>query len=311
MNEPPLDPARWRHRARAAATAILDGFEHYFRDFRAISGRAHGHFERREWRAWQTDAVERLAVRERVIQSVALGLREMLGADLHEVELWRNIKYTFGSISARMPNLELAETFFNSVTRRIMGTIGVNRNLEFVWFGATILPGRDQPDHLRRYLRLTDTADVFRSILIDTAFNVPWASLEEDCRLLAAALEGELTCVWEAPEFESIEMLKTVFYRNKGAYLIGRIRRRNQVLPIVLPLLHANGGLQVDAALFSEEEASKVFSFTRAYFHVDADNPVEIVGFLKSIMPLKPIAELFTAIGWNKHGKTMLYRALY
>jgi isocitrate dehydrogenase kinase/phosphatase len=305
------EPTRHRHLARAASTAILDGFDHYFADFRAVSARAHGHFERREWQRWQSDAVDRLAVRERVVQSIAHGLREMLGADAQDVELWRTIKYTYGRLIARTPNLELAETFFNSVTRRIMGTVGINRNLEFVWFGATMLPGREQPDNLRRYVRITDTVEVFRSILADTPFTVPWASLEEDCRLLAEALERELTCVWEAPEFETIEMLRTVFYRNKGAYLIGRIRRRNQVLPIVLPLLNTDAGIQVDAALFSEEEASKVFSFTRAYFHVDAENPVEIVGFLKSIMPLKPIAELYTAIGWNKHGKTMLFRALY
>ena len=32
--------------------------------------------------------------------------------------------------------------------------------------------------------------------------------------------------------------------------------------------------------------------------------------FLKSIMPRKPIAELYIAIGYNKHGKTELYRDL-
>ncbi len=305
------DSTRFRQLARAASTAILDGFDHYFQAFRAISARAGTHFEQRAHHKWQADSRDRLALREQMVQSVALGLREMLGADAHDIELWRAIKYTYGRLIARIANLELAETFFNSVTRRILGTVGVNRNLEFVWFGATMLPGRDQLTHLRRYVRITDTLEVFRSILTDCTFGVPWASLEEDCALLTHALNRELSCVWEAPEFESIEVLRPVFYRNKGAYLIGRIRRRNQVLPLILPVLNTDAGLQVDAAIFSEEEASKVFSFTRAYFHVDADNPVEIVGFLKSIMPLKPIAEIYTAIGWNKHGKTMLYRALY
>ncbi len=67
----------------------------------------------------------------------------------------------------------------------------------------------------------------------------------------------------------------------------------------------------VDTVLLSEAEASVVFSFTRSYFHVDVDIPGDLVGFLKSILPLKPVAELYIAIGYNKHGKTERYRALY
>ncbi len=70
-------------------------------------------------------------------------------------------------------------------------------------------------------------------------------------------------------------------------------------------------GIVVDTVLLSEAEASVVFSFTRSYFHVDVDIPGDLVGFLKSILPLKPVAELYIAIGYNKHGKTERYRALY
>ncbi len=235
----------------------------------------------------------------------------MLGDAVDDVELWLAIKHNYATLIARSLNLELAETFFNSVTRRILGTVGVDQSIEFVWFGATMLPGRDQSDLLRRYVRTSSTQELFRIILADYALHAPYADAESDARLLAAALERELTGVWESPDFESMEILRPLFFRNKGAYIIGRIRKRNRVLPLILPLLNAESGIHVDAALFTEEEASKVFSFTRAYFHVDTDSPVEVVGFLKSIMPLKPIAELYTALGWNKHGKTMLYRSLY
>ena len=66
----------------------------------------------------------------------------------------------------------------------------------------------------------------------------------------------------------------------------------------------------VDAILFNENEVSIVFSFTRSYFHVDMERPHELVDFLKSIIPLKRRAELYIAIGFNKHGKTELYRDL-
>src|SRR5205085_1675025 len=65
-----------------------------------------------------------------------------------------------------------------------------------------------------------------------------------------------------------------------------------------------------DAVLLTEDEASVVFSYTRSYFLVDLERPYDLISFLKAIMPLKRPAELYTSIGYNKHGKTLLYRDL-
>ncbi len=306
-----LDPSRQRQLAWAASTAILEAFDHYLSQFTAISQRARQRFERCEWRAMQDDAVERLAVRDTAICGVVAGLNEMLGEQAANAELWLAIKHAYANLIARRRDPELAETYFNSVSRRILNTVGVNQRVEFVWFGATMLPGRDSTEMCRRYVKITSTVATIKEILSDYHHDAPYLDLEEDAIRVAAGLDNHLLAVWESPEFESIELLKAVFYRNKGAYLIGRVRRRNRVLPFILPLLHMEGGVIVDAALLSEDEASRVFSFTRSYFHVDAESPTGLVGFLKSLMPLKPIAELYTSLGYHKHGKTMLYRALY
>ena len=105
-------------------------------------------------------------------------------------------------------------------------------------------------------------------------------------------------------------MIPAVFYRNQGAYLVGRIRSGDQVMPLTLALHHEAGGIVVDAVLLTADEVSIIFSFTRSYFHVEVHRPRDLVMFLKSIMPRKPIAELYIAIGYNKHGKTELYRDL-
>ena len=107
-----------------------------------------------------------------------------------------------------------------------------------------------------------------------------------------------------------IDVVRSVFYRNKGAYLVGRVRRGGTVLPLVIPLLRAERGIVVDAVLLSPNEASIVFGFSWSYFRVDVPRPRELVEFLSSIMPLKRIDELYNAIGYNKHGKTELYRNL-
>ena len=299
-----------RNLAINAASAIHSAFDDYHNAFKAIARRAQQRFERREWAKWQEDAVERLELREQIIQRLVGGLRIMLGEKAENRELWAAIKQSYARLINQRKDVEIAETFYNSVTRRILTTIGVEPTLEFVWFGATTIPTGDSPI-VRTYRQLGALETMVETVLRDYAFSVPYQDIEGDAQRVAQVMEGYLRCYWDTPDFDAVEMVKSVFYRNKGAYLVGRVRKRNRVIPIILPLLNTEEGIIVDTALFSEEEASVVFSFTRSYFHVEAEIPGDLVGFLKSILPLKPVAELYIAIGYNKHGKTERYRALY
>jgi isocitrate dehydrogenase kinase/phosphatase len=60
-----------------------------------------------------------------------------------------------------------------------------------------------------------------------------------------------------------------------------------------------------------EEDANNIFGFAYSYFHIEVDTPSELVRFLGSILPHKPIADLYNAIGFYKHGKTEFYRDLH
>jgi isocitrate dehydrogenase kinase/phosphatase len=99
-----------------------------------------------------------------------------------------------------------------------------------------------------------------------------------------------------------------VFYRGKGAYIVGRLHRGGATIPLALALLNPPDGVTIDAVLLSEDDLSILFSFARSYFHVDVDHPHQLVQFLHTILPRKPIAELYIALGFNKHGKTEFYR---
>jgi isocitrate dehydrogenase kinase/phosphatase len=308
-----LEPGGQRHRqlAKATATAIFDAYETYDHRFKAITQRARQRFEECDWHAHQRDARERLELYTQIINEIVGGLRTMLGDDVTGKRIWEDARQIYARLITRRNDLELAETFFNSVTRRIFTTIGVDENLEFVWFGATWVPSGETPDIFDVFVRLNTTESLIQTILKCYHFQGGWADLEGDAAKVAQELDNYLGQAWDSPEFDRIEMLKSVFFRNKGAYLIGRIRCRNRITPLILPLLNTSAGIVADAVLMTENSASMVFSFTRSYFHVEADNPGELVGFLKSIMPLKPIAELYTSLGYNKHGKTTLYRSLY
>jgi isocitrate dehydrogenase kinase/phosphatase len=111
-------------------------------------------------------------------------------------------------------------------------------------------------------------------------------------------------------EIEALDVLRPVFIRNKGAYVIGRARRGEAVMPLLLAVINGPAGLALDAVLPTQDDASIVFSFARWYFHADADSPREVIGFLRSILPPKRIPELYISLGYTKHGKSEFYRDL-
>ena len=120
---------------------------------------------------------------------------------------------------------------------------------------------------------------------------MPYADRDGDARLIALEIEKAVAGAWPfAPcAFDFVEMLEPVFFRGKGAYLVGRVVRGARALPLIVALLNRDDRIWVDAVLLTEAEASVVFSFTRSYFHVDVEAPAGMIRFLKGIMPRKPV----------------------
>lgn len=64
-----------------------------------------------------------------------------------------------------------------------------------------------------------------------------------------------------------LQVLSSLFYRNKGAYAVGKIINGFNEMPFALPILYTpRGQLAIDAALFGEDDLLMLFSFARAYF---------------------------------------------
>jgi isocitrate dehydrogenase kinase/phosphatase len=106
-----------------------------------------------------------------------------------------------------------------------------------------------------------------------------------------------------------VQVLASLFYRNKGAYVVGKLINGFNEVPFALPILHSRSGkLFVDACLFGEDDLQGLFSFARAYFMVDMEIPSAYVQFLRSLMPRKPRNEIYNALGLAKQGKTLFYR---
>jgi isocitrate dehydrogenase kinase/phosphatase len=293
-------------RIRAAAGEILDRFDAFSVERAAITRRARTRFETRDWTGGQRDARDRLDLRDHALHETVGVCRAELAGAARDRETWLALRERYDAAVESRPDAEIARSFFNSVSRRVLGTVGVAAGIEFLE-GAR--PGLGAP-RLRRFPREVTTEALLRRVLEAYRFAVPYQDLARDVRLAAVELDAHLRELPDAQPMESVEMAEPVFFRGKGAYLVGRLRRGRHTTPVCFALVHEDGGVVLDAVLFTEDDLSIVFSFTRSYFLVDAERPVDLVAFLGGLMPRKRWSELYTALGYNKHGKTELYREI-
>ena len=298
--------------ALRGATLIATGFTEYRSRFAAITRRAPARFASRDWAGGRDDAVERLELYKKVVTPTLVRLETLAGAAVRERSLWTEMKDAFVARIQGWPDMELAETFFNSLSRKVFTTVGVDPQVEFV--ASEMGPGGGSDGALvREYLPASGgvpVAALFRAILEDHSVAAPWEDLDRDAARAASQLSLQLHAALGTDGFDAIEVLRPVFFRNKGAYLVGTVRRGDGTVPLVVSLLNPEGKVVVDAVLLAPDEVSIVFSFTRSYFHVETSSPSGLVRYLKTIMPKKPVSELYTEIGHNKHGKTELFRNL-
>ena len=250
---------------RAAARDILDGFESFTAERAVITRRARARFEWRDWAGGQRDARLRLDLRDRRLHETVGVCRAELAGAARDRELWRALRERYdGEVDSR-PDAEIARSFFNSVSRRVLGTVGVAEGIEFL---EGPRPGLGAPP-LRRFARERTTEALLRRVLEAYAFAAPYQDLARDVRVAAIELEAHLRELPDAQPMDAIELAEPVFFRGKGAYLVGRLRRGRHVTPLCLALVHEEGGVVLDAVLFTEDDLCIVFSFTRSYFHVD------------------------------------------
>jgi isocitrate dehydrogenase kinase/phosphatase len=296
--------------AATVGTAIVAGFDGYQGAHREITRRAKSRFEHCDWHGAATDATERLDLYGHAIDHLESEVRTALGGRVADRHVWAEIKAGYSSLIAHRQDCGLAETFFNSVTRRIFATVGVDRNIEFVDsdFDA---PSPESPGlSVRTYEPVTDLTELVAHILRDCSFDCDFEDSGRDARLVADRLAARLRSAGSSDRVDRAEINPALFCRRKGVYLFGRLYSGSVWIPLGLALLNSERGIVVDAVLTDSDDISIVFSFARSHFHVDLEPAVEAVRYLHLLMPMKPIAELYIAIGHHKHGKTELYRDL-
>ncbi len=303
---PEVNASRAPDSATRIAAIILEGFIDYRQKFHAITLDAKKNFERADWHAIQKASKQRIELYDSFSAGVMARLKSMFASGELATGHWPEVKQRYLELINHRPDFELAETVFNTIFRKFFTDGDVNDDNAFVTTLVTF-PPEDDPSITNQYTLETDLADVFRRILGDYQFSVNYENLERDLEQIAHAFESGLDL--NRVRKIRVDVLKAVFYRNKGAYIIGRVLLDDTPLPLAISILNdVAKGLYIDTVIWNESDLSLIFSFTRSYFMVDIEHPSLLIKFLQDLLPAKKLSELYSSIGFYKHGKTEFYR---
>lgn len=301
-----------RRSAEWIARLIMVGFIDYRQQFKAITRQVKPCFEAADWLAIQCLAAERIDLYDVMVDQIDQQVRAAIN-DISDPELWRSVKAHYTRLIVLRDDAELSETFYNSVYCRLFDHRQITDQQMFIQsrIEASSQPGDHRIDHIYRSYTLKGGLVVcLNRLLDDYQFAIPWENKRRDIRNLLRYIRVNFSADIVTGDNTVIEVIRTVFYRNKGAYIVGRVNFDDQSVPFILPVLNnEQGGVFIDTALTDENDVSIVFSFTRAYFLVDINVPADLVGFLHSLIPMKSIAELYSSIGFYKQGKAEFYRS--
>ncbi len=292
------------------AQIVLDGFHRHYGLFRYNAQQAKTQFEAGHYQEIRKLSRRRIAFYDERVHETCEQLASLASNKELINQRWAEIKRSFIMLLTDHRQPELAETFFNSVTTRILHREYFrNENLFVRPAVSTDYLDSDPPSYRIYYPRTTGLRKCLMGIAVDLGMTCPWQDIDRDIRLVLKAACKELARPFHTEIDIQIHVLRSLFYRNKGAYLIGRIMNDGVPLGFAVPILRdAKGRVYLDTVIFNSEHISVLFSFARAYFMVDMEVPSAYVHFLRSLMPHKPNSELYTMLGLQKQGKTLFYR---
>jgi isocitrate dehydrogenase kinase/phosphatase len=300
-------------RAFDIAQALMDGFNRHYRLFREASAAAKRRFELADWHGQQRSQAQRIEYYDQRVNEAVDRLRGKFDIAALSADTWQQAKLHYIGLLTDHHQPELAETFFNSVTAKLLHRSYFRNDFIFVRPAvSTEYIEDDAPGSVPTYRAYYPTKENLREtwarVIHNFQLQVEFEDLDRDVEHVVQAMTAELGGFRPRANFQ-IQVLSSLFYRNKGAYLVGKIINGFMETPLALPILHGpDGRLLIDAALFGEDDLLMIFSYARAYFMVDMEIPSAYVHFLRGLMPRKPRGELYNSLGLQKHGKNLFYR---
>ncbi|HBU3278278.1 TPA: bifunctional isocitrate dehydrogenase kinase/phosphatase, partial [Klebsiella pneumoniae] len=289
------------------AQTILQGFDAQYGRFLEITSGAQYRFEQADWHGIQLAMKERIRLYDNHVGLVVEQLRCIRHDIDKESVFLQKVKERYTQLLPNYPRFEIAESFFNSVYCRLFHHRELNKKNLFVFSSQPAYRFAQAPRPLSRtFVIQSDLPALLQDILSRLPLRLPWQNKSRDIQFICQTLYAQFS--HEELQNAVFHIANELFYRNKAAWMIGKIAINNQFIPLLLPIHNIEQHLVIDTCLTTIDEASIVFGFARSYFMVYAPFPAALVTWLRDILPEKSIAELYMSIGCQKHGKTEYYR---
>ncbi|MBQ4773749.1 bifunctional isocitrate dehydrogenase kinase/phosphatase [Pectobacterium versatile] len=293
---------------KLVAQTILQGFDAQYGRFLEVTAGAQQRFEQADWPAVQQAMKQRIHLYDHHVGLVVEQLRCITGIRCDDADFLARVKHIYTRLLPDYPRFEIAESFFNSVYCRLFNHRELAPDKLFVFSSQPEQRFREIPRPIAKTFVPTDGwQNMLEKLLGDVPLRLPWENLPRDIGYITAYLQRTFSV--EQLSQATLQVANELFYRNKAAWLVGKLSHPDGVFPFLLPIHHnERGALFIDTCLTNQADASIVFGFARSYFMVYAPLPSALVAWLRDILPGKTTAELYLAIGCQKHSKTEYYR---
>ena len=293
------------------AATILNGFDRHFSIFSKITKGAQKRFEKADWQAERDASRERIEFYDTRVRDATRELQKMFELEPFDSQLWFSVKREFVQLINDHLQPELAETFYNSAFCALFHRDYFGNDYIFVRSAvSTEFIDADKPSYHVYYPARRGFRASIKQVLIDAGFTLSFENIERDVRNITQAL---IQHTFERPRRAHLnfqfQVISSVFFRNKAAYIVGKAINSNKDIPFAIPILHSGeNSIYCDAIIIGTRGLTRLFEFSYVYFMVDHPVPSSIVTFLRGLMPNRSKESFYSAIGFHKQGKTVFYR---
>ena len=290
--------------------SILYGFSRHFKRFSEITQEAQERFETADWDGEGLAQRNRIFLYDERVTETVQYIRERIDVTEIDKVIWQDIKrqYMWKLYDHSQP--ELAESFYNSVFCRLFDREYFNNKHIFVKPGSAVgFLDIEDPTYVSWYPEDSSMQECFGNILNSFELQNKWQNIDRDIDSIIETISPLIEINSRSLPYLHFEVISSLFYRNKAAYLVGRAVVNQSKIPFVIPLLlDESRNLYVDSILTDSQDIALIFSFTRSYFMVSTEVPSALVTFLSPMLPTRSYADIYTSIGFQKQGKTLFYR---
>jgi isocitrate dehydrogenase kinase/phosphatase len=296
---------------QSAATWLYAEYSLFYQEFLKILDLAKRAFEERDFASSLRVSSRRLSLYSISITDVSYRLKQEFPSIHNNIDLWWKVETYYHDLIHGEYSEDIARAYLHSLRRLIYQ--GEWRSADYS-FAERVSESDMLAPQIVKSIELDGCLpnQAVLEILKIPDFTRSYADIDSDSeRIVTRVAENLSRPPRNTQRLVRVEMINAGFYRNRGAYLVGRlVFETGKLAPLIIALLNDESGIYVDAVLTSETYAHNIFSSTLANFHVTSNYYHEVSAILKSIMPRRPLGLHYSTIGYNHLGKVAVMREL-